>query len=31
MIRAFDVDQTRTLGFQEFERLHIFLMNVQSS
>lgn len=31
MVRAFDTDSTRTLGFGEFSRLHYFLVNVQNS
>jgi Ca2+-binding EF-hand superfamily protein len=31
MVRAFDATQSRTLGFDEFQRLHNFLVNVQGS
>ncbi|WIA18681.1 hypothetical protein OEZ86_005149 [Tetradesmus obliquus] len=31
MVRAFDVDNSRSLGFAEFSRLHYFLVNVQNS
>lgn len=31
MVRAFDTDNSRTLGFGEFSRLHYFLVNVQNS
>jgi len=31
MIRAFDTDNSRTLGYDEFQRLHFFLVNVQNS
>eukprot|EP00877_Chromochloris_zofingiensis_P008385 jgi/Chrzof1/37/Cz01g01070.t1 len=31
MIRAFDTNNTRTLAFDEFQRLHFFLVNVQNS
>lgn len=29
--RAFDTNNTRTLAFDEFQRLHFFLVNVQNS
>ncbi|GBF97054.1 hypothetical protein Rsub_09527 [Raphidocelis subcapitata] len=31
MVRAFDTNGTRTLAFDEFQRLHNFLVNVQQS
>ncbi|KAF8064663.1 prmA [Scenedesmus sp. PABB004] len=31
MVRAFDTDNSRSLGFEEFQRLHFFLVNVQQS
>ncbi|KAI8462649.1 MAG: hypothetical protein J3K34DRAFT_175924 [Monoraphidium minutum] len=31
MVRACDPDNTRTLGFEDFQRLHNFLVNVQAS
>ncbi|KIZ05567.1 Sorcin [Monoraphidium neglectum] len=31
MVRAFDQNATRTLNFEEFQRLHFFLVNVQQS
>lgn len=31
MVRAFDSTSTRTLGFDEFQKLHLFLLNVQKS
>jgi hypothetical protein len=31
MVRAFDSNASRTLGFDEFTRLHNFLINVQQS
>lgn len=31
MIRSFDVNRSRTLGFDEFSRLHYFLQNVTNS
>eukprot|EP00879_Flechtneria_rotunda_P002386 GHRR01002582.1.p1 GENE.GHRR01002582.1~~GHRR01002582.1.p1 ORF type:complete len:169 (+),score=42.16 GHRR01002582.1:192-698(+) len=31
MVRAFDTSNARSLGYEEFQRLHIFLVNVQNS
>ena len=31
MIRAFDTTNSRALNFNEFQRLHYFLVNVQGS
>ncbi|KAI8467604.1 MAG: hypothetical protein J3K34DRAFT_429949 [Monoraphidium minutum] len=31
MVRAFDQNASRTLNFEEFQRLHYFLVNVQQS